>query len=135
MKRKLLYILIFCIYIAAILTLCLMKPDNLPETEMFIFGIPADKVAHFTMFLPFPVLLHMMFMDKSRDKWLDLLVVLAAIVLGIGAAFGTEYLQSMTQYRSSDINDVYADMKGLGIGCIIVLIHIMFRKKESPKTT
>lgn len=131
MKRKIIYIPVFCIYIAAILTLCLMKPDDLPQTEMFIFGIPADKVAHFTMFLPFPILIHLMFLDKGRSRWHDLLILVAAISLGIGAALGTEHLQSLTQYRSSDINDVYADMRGLGIGCLIVLIHIMFRKKES----
>lgn len=129
MKKKIIYILAFCIYIAAILFLCLMRPDNLPQTELFIFGIPADKVAHFSMFMPFPVLIHLMFFKKERSKWLDLAILIGGIVLAIGAAFGTEQLQAMTQYRSQDINDVYADMKGMAVGATIVLLHIIFRKR------
>lgn len=127
-KRKIFYILAFCVYIAAILTLCLMKPDDLPQPEIFIFGIPADKVAHFIMFLPFPVLMYMMLFDKSRSRWLDMLVLAGSLALGICAAFGTEFLQSLTQYRSADIKDTFADMKGLGSGGVIVLLHILFRR-------
>ena len=56
MKRKILFISAFCIYLAAVFFLCLMKPDDLPQTELMLFGLPADKVAHFLMFFPFPVL-------------------------------------------------------------------------------
>lgn len=131
MKRRILYITAFCIYIGAILYLCLTKPDNLPQTEFLIFGLPADKVAHFTMFLPFPILMYLMFFDRSRSRWLDMLILVAAIALGIGAAFGTEYLQALTQYRSSDINDTFADMKGLSTGALIVLTHILLRKRTA----
>ncbi len=131
MKRRILYITAFCIYIGAILYLCLTKPDNLPQTEFLIFGLPADKVAHFTMFLPFPVLMHLMFLDSSRTRWKDLLVLVASLALGTGAAFGTEWLQALTQYRSSDINDAYADMKGLAIGALIVITHTTLRKRTA----
>ena len=131
MKRRILYITAFCIYIGAILYLCLTKPDNLPQTEFLIFGLPADKVAHFTMFLPFPILMYLMFFDRSRSRWKDMLILVAAIALGIGAAFGTEYLQALTQYRSSDINDTFADMKGLSTGTLIVLTHILLRKRTA----
>ena len=133
MKCRVIYIAAFCLYLAAILYLCLMKTDNLPQPEIFFFGLPIDKVVHFTMFLPFPVLIHLMFHESERNRWYDILILLAAVALGIGAAFGTEYLQSLTQYRSSDINDIYADMKGIALGSIIVLIHIIFRKKETKK--
>lgn len=131
MKRRILYITAFCIYIGAILYLCLTKPDNLPQTEFLIFGLPADKVGHFTMFLPFPILMYLMFFDRSRSRWKDMLILVAAIALGIGAAFGTEYLQALTQYRSSDINDTFADMKGLSTGALIVLTHILLRKRTA----
>lgn len=128
MKHKICYILTFCVYVAAILSLCLMKPDYLPQPEMFIFGIPADKVAHFLMFLPFPILMHMMLFDKSRKIWLDILLLAGILAMGIGAAFGTEFLQSLTQYRSADIKDTFADMKGLGTGGLLVLLHILSRR-------
>ena len=131
MKRRILYITAFCIYIGAILYLCLTKPDNLPQTEFLIFGLPADKVAHFTMFFPFPILMYLMFFDRSRSRWKDMLILVAAIALGIGAAFGTEYLQALTQYRSSDIKDTFADIKGLSTGALIVLTHILLRKRTA----
>ena len=68
MRRRILYITAFCIYIGAILYLCLTKPDNLPQTELLIFGLPADKVAHFTMFLPFPILIYLIFFDRSQNS-------------------------------------------------------------------
>jgi VanZ family protein len=105
-----------------------MKPDYLPQPEMFIFGIPADKVAHFLMFLPFPILMYMMLSDKSRKIWLDILLLAGILAMGIGAAFGTEFLQSLTQYRSADIKDTFADMKGLGTGGLLVLLHILSRR-------
>lgn len=131
MKRRILYITAFCIYIGAILYLCLSKPDNLPQTDFLIFGLPADKVAHFTMFLPFPVLVYLMFFDRTRSRWKDMLILAAAMALGVGAAFGTEYLQALTQYRSSDIKDTFADMRGLSTGALAVIIHILFRKRTA----
>lgn len=131
MRRRILYITAFCIYIGAILYLCLTKPDNLPQTELLIFGLPADKVAHFTMFLPFPILIYLIFFDRSQNKWKDMLILAAALAMGTGAAFGTEYLQGLTQYRSSDIQDAFADMKGLSTGALIVIIHILLRKRTA----
>ncbi len=98
MKRRIFYILAFCVYIAAILVLCLMKPDDLPQPEIYLFGLPVDKVVHFLMFLPFPVLVYMMFFEETRKKWQELLILAGGMALGLCAAFGTEFLQSLTQY-------------------------------------
>lgn len=130
MKRKILYISAFCFYIAAILYLCLAKPDDLPQPEIYFFGLPIDKVVHFCMFLPFPMLMHLVFCDTAKGVMRELLILLASIATGIGLALGTEYLQSLTQYRSADILDFYADMKGMSVGCIAVLLHIIFRKRN-----
>ena len=130
MKQKILYISAFCFYIAALLYLCLAKPDDLPQPEIYFFGLPIDKVVHFCMFLPFPVLMHLVFCDKAKGMWRELLILIASIALGAGVALGTEYLQSLTQYRSADILDFYADMKGMSVGCLAVLLHIIFRKRN-----
>lgn len=133
MKRKKIYISLFCIYIAAVLLLCLMKPSDLPQHDIMIFGIPADKFAHFIMFLPYPVLVYLMFFDRDRSRLWDLCILAACIVMGIATAIGTEQLQAMTQYRTPDINDVYADMKGMVPGCIGVLIYIATKKRTRQK--
>ena len=131
MKYRIFYILAFCVYIATILTLCLIKPDDLPQPEIYLFGLPVDKVVHFLMFLPFPVLVYMMLFEKARKKWLDTLILAGGMALGLCAALGTEFLQSLTQYRSADIHDVYADMQGICLGGIIVLAFIILRKNRT----
>lgn len=133
MKRKAIFITAFVIYLAAVIYLCLMKPDNLPQTELYLFGLPLDKVAHFLMFLPFPALAYMMLWEKGRKTWAELLILLSCLAVGVGLAFLTEHLQAMTQYRSSDIKDIYADMTGLGIGCIVVLINITIKHIRNRK--
>lgn len=125
MRRRILFIAAFLIYLTAVVYLCLMKPDNLPQAEIYLFGLPIDKVAHFMMFLPFPALSYMMLWENGRKIWADLLILLSCMAIGTGLAFLTEHLQSMTQYRSSDILDTYADMAGLGTGGLLVLINIM----------
>lgn len=117
----------FCIYIAAVMYLCLMKPEDMPQTEMYIFGIPADKVAHFLMFLPFPILAYKMLWKGERKLWADISILAGSMAVGIGMAFLTEHLQALTQYRTSDINDVYADMKGLGVGGLIITANILIK--------
>ena len=133
MKRKAIFITVFVIYLAAVIYLCLMKPDNLPQTELYLFGLPLDKVAHFLMFLPVPALAYMMLWEKGRKTWAELLILLSCLAVGVGLAFLTEHLQAMTQYRSSDIKDIYADMTGLGIGCIVVLINIAIKHIRNRK--
>lgn len=133
MKRKAIFITAFVIYLAAVIYLCLMKPDNLPQTELYLFGLPLDKVAHFLMFLPFPALAYMMLWEKGRKTWTELLILLSCLAVGVGLAFLTEHLQAMTQYRSSDIKDIYADMTGLGIGCIVVLTNIAIKHIRNRK--
>ena len=133
MKRKAIFITAFVIYLAAVIYLCLMKPDNLPQTELYLFGLPLDKVAHFLMFLPFPALAYMMLWEKGRKTWAELLILLSCLAVGVGLAFLTEHLQAMTQYRSSDIKDIYADITGLAIGCIVVLINIAIKHIRNRK--
>lgn len=131
MKRRIFYILSFCVYIAAILVLCLIKPDDLPQPEIYIFGLPVDKVVHFLMFMPFPVLVYMMLFEKTRRRWQEVLILAGGMALGLCAAFGTEFLQSLTQYRSADIHDVYADMQGICSGGVLVLLFIILRKNRT----
>ena len=127
MKRKILFISAFCIYLAAVFFLCLMKPDDLPQTELMLFGLPADKVAHFLMFFPFPVLGYCMMWKKGRRIWLDLLIVASTLIMGTGLAFLTEHLQALTQYRSSDIKDIYSDVCGMAAGCIPIFMNIIYK--------
>lgn len=133
MKRKIAFITLFSLYIAAILYLCLMKPDDMPQIEITFFGIPVDKLGHFLMFMPFPVLSYLIFNDRERNAAGEFMLMTGVVALGIAMAFATEQLQALTQYRTSDINDVYSDMIGLAFGCIITTIVIIIKKRHKTR--
>ena len=135
MKRRILFITAFLLYMAAVLYLCLAKPEDLPQTELYLFGIPLDKAAHFLMFLPFPILAFSTLWKRDRKAWTDIAILIIVLGIGVGLAFLTEHLQALTQYRSSDIKDIYADMAGLAAGSIIVLTNIIFKSGRSRKQT
>lgn len=129
MGRKHVYIALFSIYIIAVAILCFMKTDGLPQVEGTFFGLPMDKVAHFVMFMPFTILATLAFIHKETRPSRALAVLLLILVVGAGAAYGTEHIQSMTEYRSYDITDFHADMAGLGTGALITAAYILMHRR------
>ena len=89
----------------------------------------------FLMFLPFPILAYSTLWQRDRKAWTDIAILIIVLGIGVGLAFLTEHLQALTQYRSSDIKDIYADMAGLAAGSIIVLTNIIFKSGRSRKQT
>lgn len=120
--------ILLVIYLAAIIYLCLMKPDDIPDAPLTIFGLPADKLVHFCMFAPFPVMSFTTFNQKgsSITRQLVLIAILAAV--GAGFAYGTEQLQALTGYRAYEITDFYADSIGLACGTAAVVTYILFKR-------
>jgi len=129
MNRKLLFISAFCAYLAAVLALCLIRTDGMPQTDFSILGIPADKLTHFIMFLPFPILAYSAFYKAGRKKVKETAMTAAMTIAGFLLACITEYLQSLTSYRTSDPTDIHADLIGVSLGAIIILLYIIFRKR------
>lgn len=122
-------LVLFCIYVAAVIVLCFMKTDDIQELPKTLFGIPLDKAAHFLMFLPFPVLGYATFHPVKGGRWRDLALLAIMTVLGGAFALATERLQGLTEYRSYEITDMLADGLGIAVGTISVIAYIIFRKK------
>ena len=120
---------LFCTYVAAVMLLCVIKTDSLPELPKFYLGIPLDKIMHFAMFLPFPILGYMAFYPTEKGCMREFAVLGIMFLLGVGFAFATERLQAMTDYRSYEINDMLADLIGIATGAIIGIIIILKRRK------
>lgn len=119
------YIALFCIYLAAVAFACFSKPSNLPDMGAGTFmGIPMDKVLHFIMFLPFPVLASMSLLDLNRGKAANLVTLVVIAITGIGIAYATEAIQSQLGYRSYDMKDLYADSIGICTGALATAIII-----------
>jgi len=124
--------ILFLLYLAAVAFLCFMHVDKIPEVQKFIFGIPTDKLAHFLMFLPFPILAYLAYDHLTNKLGHAILFALGTLVLGLLLAYGTEYVQGKLPYRSMDINDFKADALAIAISCVGVFIvditHLKVRK-------
>lgn len=122
-------LVIFCAYIIAVILLCVIQTDNIPELPKSFLGIPMDKVAHFVMFSPFVLLGYSSFYPTRNEFWRKLAVLAILICLGCVFAYSTERLQAMTSYRSYDIKDLGADGIGILSGAIITLTYLLTKHK------
>lgn len=122
--------IILCIYIAAVAVLCFMKTDSLPSVELYFLGIPLDKIIHFIMFAPFPVLAYMTFWPAKAGKAGKLGVLMVIAAVGAGLAKATERIQSMLGYRNGDPADFMSDLAGILIGSAIIAAFILFKKEN-----
>jgi len=131
MKRSSLIIarILFVVYLAAIAYLCLWNFQHLPHVSRSFFGIPTDKIVHFLMFLPYPILLYFAIGKKIGKPKMAILFILLIFISGCIIAAGTEYLQGKTSYRTADIKDFKADSISLAIGSLIVFITDLFKKE------
>lgn len=114
--------ILLVIYLVTLAYLCFGSFEHLPDVQKSILGIPTDKVVHFFMFLPFPIIAFLAF-DKFTDT--ARAAVLAAVLTfaaGLVLAAATEYIQGLTPHRSKDAMDFLADALGLLTGSVTVLI-------------
>lgn len=121
-KHRILQKLVFLIYLAAVAYLCLGHFTSIPSVPRSIWGIPIDKVAHFVMFFPFPVLFYWAFKWPGSKWWHSLLLTVGILLVGALIAYSTELLQGLTTYRTKDVMDFHADFKALCISSAIVFV-------------
>jgi VanZ family protein len=127
------YIVTLCFYLGAVIALCLIRPEGFPQVSPSFLGIPIDKVAHFLMFLPFVLLAYASLIKPDIPAGRKAAVLAILTIAGIGLAAGTEYMQSLTEYRSCDINDLYADIIGIFAGTALTPWLDKYKKNYSTK--
>lgn len=123
--RRLIYIIVLCLYIAAVAFLCFARPEDMPQMPSLWLGLPADKVGHFLMFMPFPVLAFLTFETKGMTAGRKFLLLAVMMTVGAGLAMGTEHIQAQLAYRAAETDDFYADAAGLVIGGAAALFFIL----------
>lgn len=120
-RQRLLARILFVLYLAAVACLCFGRFDDMPDVEKYIFGIPTDKVVHFLMFFPFPILAFLAFDRYTEKFWSTVLWTLGTFAAGALLAAGTEYGQArLTTWRSGDPLDLRADLIALGVSSLLV---------------
>lgn len=116
------------LYIAGVLTLCVISSESLPQTQPEWFGLPADKVVHFLMFLPFVPIAYLTFGALGTDKNKRPAILFIVYFCGLFMAAMTEILQSFTKDRSAEILDFLADASSLTLGFIIILFILLLKR-------
>ena len=123
--------ILFLLYLVAIGMLCWMHVDKMPDIQRTILGFPTDKVAHFVMFLPFPILAYLAFDHRNGKAWYAVFFALAALFSGAAVAAITEWVQSFLPYRTLDMADLKADLLALLISTLFVfLVDITHLRKR-----
>lgn len=129
--KKKIWMAALCIYVMTVAYLCFMRPDDIPQIRPDLWGIPIDKAVHFLMFFPYPVLAYAAFRPTGKRRFIHLLVLLAVMVSGAVLAIGTEFIQGLSEYRSYEISDFYADMLGIACSSIMTAAYILTVKTEN----
>ncbi|MBR6305574.1 MAG: VanZ family protein [Bacteroidales bacterium] len=113
---------LFYLYLVAIAVLCFGSFNSLPNVSRTILGIPTDKVVHFCMFLPFPILAFLAYDKYTGDRRKVLLFALVTFLVGCLLAAGTELGQAyLTDHRSGDAWDFLADFLAILTGSVIAI--------------
>lgn len=86
-RTRIISFVVFCLYIAAVCYLCFSKPGDIPTIQLNFFGLPVDKIVHFLMFLPFPLLAYRSFdsTDSRNSRRILLIVGMTAAVIALAA--------------------------------------------------
>ncbi len=132
--RSIIFSITMALYIGAVAYLCFANFHKLPDVPKSILGIPSDKVVHFLMFFPFPILAYLAY-DRLTDTPLKAFAALITIC-AVGCIFAgiTEIIQGSLPYRSQDPKDFGADCLAIGLASILTFIIDLskMRKQKCP---
>lgn len=123
MNKKSFHVFLLIAYLAVLCWLCFGKFDSVTASfPGYTLGIPTDKIVHFILFLPFPLLCWLVFRGRSGKPWHSLVLVLIFFGAGCLLAAGTELGQTLIAYRSGDPGDFLADGISIAFSTVIALI-------------
>lgn len=116
------------IYVIMVLFLCLAQFSPSSSLPAKFLGFSIDKVIHFLMFLPLPILSYLSFDHEKPGAWRMVGFVMLTFLFGAALALGTEIAQKYLPYRTYDITDFYADCLALGVSSLLVVIVALCKK-------
>ena len=130
-RQKIEFRILFFMYVAGVLFLCFGRFENTPSVEWSLWGIPTDKLVHFCMFFPFPILAFLAFDQFTETVPQTLAFVGVTLLIGVVLALGTEWGQAhLTDYRSGDPWDLVADITALVLSSLVVTFWDIRKQKK-----
>lgn len=134
MKGRTLIRIVFLLYIAAVFYLCFGNFSSLSGAPRHIWGLDSDKVVHFLMFFPFPILTWLALGRRPSGPWPALGLTLLLFLIGCALAACTEIVQQFLPWRSADPRDFSADALALALSALIVFIKMLVTGIRSART-
>ena len=129
--RAILFRILTILYVVAVAWLCFANFDKAPDMPRTLLGIPIDKVVHFCMFFPFPILAFLAYDQYTQTPWQALAALLSICAIGGIFAGLTELIQGQLSYRTKDINDFGADCLAIGLsGLLVFIIDVLQMRKK-----
>jgi VanZ family protein len=118
----------------SILILLAVLPINRSESflnDNYILTFRMDYIAHFAIFIPWTVIAWLFFFSFPAGMKMK---ITGWLLTGITVAAGTEFLQYFLPYRAFNINDMAANLTGILLGSILVLLWKLTGKRSSAAT-
>ena len=121
------------LYLALIVFLCFGHFKHLPDAPKTFLGFEMDKVVHFLMFFPFPILTWLAVGKQPEGPWKALGMVLLIFLCGSLIAAATEIGQGFISYRTTDPNDFKADSLALALSSLMIFIKMLIMGIRSAR--
>ena len=122
--RRHIALIFLCLYLTTLGFLCFADPQNFQSASFSLWNIQADKIVHFIMFAPYPVLTFITVDIQSRSIVKRLFTLILVLLSGAVLALGTEIIQGTTEYRSFELWDLAADIAGMLTSAIALVAYI-----------
>ena len=129
--RAIIFRILTILYVVAVAWLCFANFSKAPQMPRTLFGLPIDKVVHFLMFFPFPILAFLAYDHLTQTPWQALAALISICAIGGIFAGITEIIQGQLSYRTKDINDFGADCLAIGLsGLLVFIIDVLKMRKK-----
>ena len=129
--RAIIFRILTILYVVAVAWLCFANLSKAPYMPRTLFGLPIDKVVHFLMFFPFPILAFLAYDHLTQTPWQALAALISICAIGGVFAGLTEIIQGQLSYRTKDINDFGADCLAIGLsGLLVFVIDVLKMRKK-----
>ena len=132
-SRRHIALIFLCLYLMALGFLCFADPQSYPSPPFSIWNIPTDKIVHFIMFAPYPVLTFITVDQQSCSLMKRLVILILVLLSGAALSLGTEVIQGTTEYRSFELWDLAADIAGILTSTMAMAAYMLSTSRTKSK--
>ena len=125
--EALIFRIVLILYIIAVAYLCFANINNIQNIPRRFLNLETDKVIHFCMFFPFPILGFLAYGRKTGSVRESITIMICICAYGIIFAGLTELVQGMMPYRTEDLKDYKADILAIVIASCTTLVADIIR--------